>query len=69
MVSRCYSPRGIIGEVKMEKTHKEKEDKYEIIIKKLGREELIETDVMGDRETQEILRLIGELNLRSAFAG
>ncbi len=53
----------------MEKTYKEKEDKYEIIIKRLGRDELIETDIMGDRETQEILQLIGELNLRSAFAG
>jgi hypothetical protein len=52
----------------MEKIYKEKEDKYEIIIKRFGRDELIETDIMGDRETQEILQLIGELNLRSAFA-
>jgi hypothetical protein len=47
---------------------REKEDRYEIIIKKFGNEEPIETDIMGDRETQEILHLIGELNLRSAFA-
>jgi hypothetical protein len=54
---------GIVG-----KTYEEKGDKYEIIIKRFGRDELIETDIMGDRETQEVLQLIGELNLRSAFA-
>ena len=52
----------------MGKTYKGKEDKYEIIIKRFGHDELVETDIMGDRETQEILQLIGELNLRSAFA-
>ncbi|MCX5707770.1 MAG: hypothetical protein NTY14_02110 [Candidatus Omnitrophica bacterium] len=46
----------------------EKEERYEIIIKKFGGEDPIETDIMGDQETQEILHLIGELNLRSAFA-
>jgi hypothetical protein len=46
----------------------EKEERYEIIIRKFGGNETIETDVMGDRETQEVLHLIGELNLRSAFA-
>ncbi len=44
------------------------EDRYEIIIKKVGRENPIEENVMGDRETQEILRVIGILNLRSAWA-
>jgi len=44
------------------------EDRYEIIIKKVGREDPIEENVMGDRETQEILRVIGILNLRSAWA-
>jgi len=44
-------------------------DKYEIIIKKFGRNELVETDIMGERETQEVLYLIGKLNLRSAYAG
>ena len=46
----------------------EKEDKYEIIIKKFGGKDPVETDIMGDRETMEILQLIGRLNLRSAFA-
>ena len=44
------------------------EDRYEIIIKKVGREDPIEENVMGDRETQEILKVIGILNLRSAWA-
>lgn len=46
-----------------------KEDRYEIIIKRLGRNDPVEKDVLGDRETQEVLYLIGRLNLRSAFAG
>jgi hypothetical protein len=45
------------------------EDRYEIIIKKLGRKDPVEKDVLGDRETQQVLQLIGRLNLRSAFAG
>jgi hypothetical protein len=53
----------------MEIKDKEKEDKYEISIKKFGRNELVETDIMNDRETQEVLYLIGKLNLRSAYAG
>jgi len=53
----------------MKQDPKEKEDKYEIIIKKFGGQDPVEIDVMGDRETMEVLRLIGKLNLRSAFAG
>jgi len=52
----------------MKRNSGDKEDKYEIIIKKCGREDPVETDIMGDRETMEILELIGRLNLRSAFA-
>jgi hypothetical protein len=52
----------------MEKENRDSEDQYEIIIKKLGKEELVEIDVMGDRETREVLHLIGRLNSRSAFA-
>ncbi len=44
------------------------EDKYEIVIRKVGRDEPIEQNVMGDKETQEILKIIGILNLRSAWA-
>jgi len=44
------------------------EDKYEIVIKKVGRDEPLEANIMGDSETQEILRVIGILNLRSAWA-
>ena len=44
------------------------EDRYEIVIKKVGRDEPLEANIMGDRETQEILRVIGILNLRSAWA-
>jgi hypothetical protein len=48
---------------------RKQEDRYEIIIKRLGRQNPVEKDIMGDRETQQILQLIGRLNLRSAFAG
>ena len=44
------------------------EDKYEIIIRKVGRDEPVEENIMGDKETQEILRIIGVFNLRSAWA-
>jgi len=44
------------------------EDKYEIVIRKVGRDEPLEANVMGDKETQEILRIIGIFNLRSAWA-
>jgi hypothetical protein len=53
----------------MKRMNSKEEDRYEIVIRKYGDDQPIETDVMGDRETQEILHLIGELNLRSAFAG
>ena len=52
----------------MRRKCREKNDKYRIIIKRLEGNETIETDVMGDRETREVLYLIGKLNLRSAFA-
>ncbi len=52
----------------MKRYNQTKEDRYEIIIKKFGQNDPVETDVMGDDETQEILRLIGKLNLRSAYA-
>lgn len=45
-----------------------KESRYEIAIKRIGKDAPIEINVMGDSETQEILRLIGMLNLRSALA-
>ncbi len=48
--------------------NKASEEKYEIIIKRCGMEEPVETDIMGEQETQEVLYLIGRLNLRSAFA-
>ena len=47
---------------------KASEDKYEIIIRKVGRDEPLEANVMGEKETQEILRIIGIFNLRSAWA-
>jgi hypothetical protein len=51
------------------KTHSQNsDDRYEIIIKKFGKNDPVEIDVMGDDETQEVLRLIGRLNLRSAYA-
>ncbi len=53
----------------MKKNYREKEDKYEITIKKFGSSDPLETDIMGDSETREILHLIGKLNLRSAFCG
>ena len=53
----------------MKRKCREEEDKYEIVIRKFGENEPVETDIMDDRQTQEILHLIGELNLRSAFAG
>jgi hypothetical protein len=59
---------GLTKEAMMKMNNGEKEERYEIIIKKFGGKETIETDIMGDQETQEILHLIGELNLRSAFA-
>ena len=42
------------------------EDRYEIVIKKVGASYPIEIDVLGDSQTQVILRVIGLLNLRSA---
>ena len=50
----------------MKRREKMEEERYEIIIKKLGDDEPVETDVMGDSETREILHLIGRLNLRGA---
>ena len=47
----------------------EKNDRYEITIKKLGGESPLETDIMDDWGTREVLHLIGQLNLRSAYAG
>lgn len=52
----------------MKRDANEKEERYEIIVKKFGGNDPVETNVMGDRETMEVLRLIGKLNLRSAFA-
>lgn len=43
------------------------EEKYEVIIKKIGREDPIETNIMCEKEIQEILMVIGKLNLRSAW--
>ena len=51
----------------MNNQYKDSEDRYEIIIKKFGQSDTIETSVMGDRQTQEILRLIGLLNVRNAL--
>ncbi len=47
--------------------HHVNEDRYEIVIRKVGRDDPVEVNVMDDRATQEILRTIGVLNLRSAF--
>jgi hypothetical protein len=44
-----------------------KEDKYEIIIKRCGVEDPVETDIMDDWETQEVLYLIGQLNSRKMY--
>jgi hypothetical protein len=52
----------------MKKHVNDKEEKYEIIIKRRGSKDPVEIDIMGDSETREILRLIGLLNMRSAFA-
>jgi hypothetical protein len=52
----------------MMRNNREQEDTYEIIIRKCGQEDPVETDIMGDQETREILHLIGRLNTRSAFA-
>lgn len=43
------------------------EEKYEIVIKKVGREDPLETDIMSEREIQEILMMIGKLNLRGSW--
>jgi hypothetical protein len=58
------------GEEKMKRIvqNQFKEGRYEIAIKRIGKDAPIEINVMGDSETQEILRLIGMLNLRSALA-
>ncbi|MFH1201808.1 MAG: hypothetical protein V1674_02830 [Candidatus Omnitrophota bacterium] len=52
----------------MKRIEQRDEDRYEIVIKKVGRDEPLEANIMGDRETQEVLRVIGILNLRSAWA-
>ena len=52
----------------MRHDNRENEDTYEIIIRKCGQDDPVETDIMGDGETREILELIGRLNTRSAFA-
>jgi hypothetical protein len=52
----------------MKRNKEDQGDKYEIIIKRFGSKDPVEIDIMGDRETREILYLIGKLNLRSAFA-
>jgi hypothetical protein len=46
----------------------EREDKYEIVVKKIGRKDPVEKNILGEKETQEVLRVIGMLNLRSALA-
>lgn len=43
------------------------EEKYEIVIKKVGEKAPLETDIMSERQIQEVLMIIGKLNLRSAW--
>ena len=52
----------------MKEHRQEREDKYEIVVKKIGRKVPVEKNILGDKETQEVLRVIGMLNLRSALA-
>lgn len=40
-------------------------DRYEIVVKRVGRSDPLETNVLGEKETQKILRLIGLLNLQN----
>lgn len=47
----------------MKSQNKEKEGEYEIIIKKVGDEKPLETNIMSDWHTQKILWFIGRANL------
>jgi hypothetical protein len=43
------------------------EEKYEIVIIKVGKDDFIETYVLDYWQIQEILSVLGKLNLRSAW--
>lgn len=43
------------------------EEKYEIIIKKLGKQDPLEINIMSEKQIQEVLVMIGKLNLRGAW--
>ncbi len=42
-------------------------EKYEIVIKKIGIEDPLETNIMSERQIQEVLMTIGKLNLRGVW--
>ncbi len=50
----------------MSKELEKEDDKYEIVIRKIGRRIPVETDIMNDREIQTVLYCIGMLNLRNS---
>jgi len=45
----------------MKRKFDQPEDRYEIVIRKLGAVDPVETDVMSDSQTQEVLYFIGRL--------
>lgn len=51
----------------MKKESENCEEKYEIVIKKLGRHDPLEINIMSERQIQEVLMTIGKLNLRGAW--
>lgn len=42
------------------------EDRYEVIVRKVGEIDPVEMNVLMDRQIQEVLYLIGRLNSRNA---
>ncbi|MDD5347995.1 MAG: hypothetical protein PHT59_05215 [Candidatus Omnitrophica bacterium] len=50
----------------MKATEERSEDRYEVIIRRLGNSDTVETDVLDDRQTQAVLYMIGTLKARNA---
>ena len=50
----------------MKRQFEQNDDKYEIIIRKVGQRMPVETDIMNDLQIQAVLYFIGMMNLRNS---
>ncbi len=53
-------------DIQGQRQEQEQEDRYEVIVRKVGEIDPVEMNVLMDRQIQEVLHLIGRLNSRNA---